>query len=61
MPNISKYELELTDIKSLERIKKLFDHHYLIMQILNADSDASIDGGAAVHYKVKIKFEENWI
>jgi len=56
-----EYELELTDKKSLKRIQDLFEHLYDICKIQNEDSFEGINGGASVHYEVKIKVKEEWI
>jgi len=56
-----KYELELTDKKSLKRIQDLFQHLYDICKIQNKDSFEGIEGGASVHYKISINVKEDWI
>ena len=59
--NKTEYNLELSDLESKERLKKLIDLHYEYIEILNYDSEDSLDGGARCHYKVKIEFEEIWV
>lgn len=59
--NITNHDLDLTDLESRERIKKLIDLYYEQKQILNQDSKESIEGGAVCYYKVKLEFEEIWI
>jgi len=56
-----KYELELTNKKSLKRIQDLFQHLYDICKIQNEDSFEGIEGGASVHYKINIDVKEDWV
>ena len=56
-----KYELELTDKKSLKRIQDLFQHLYDICKLQNEDSFEGIEGGVSLHYKINIDVKENWI
>ena len=55
-----KYILDLQDKKSLERIKDLFNNYYNIMNILNKDSEESVNGGAEMNYEIEIKIKEVW-
>ena len=56
-----EYELELTDKKSLKRIQDFFQSLYNVLRIQNEDSFEGINGGASVHYEVKIKVKEEWV
>jgi len=59
---MSRYELELNEnAATLDRIHLLFNHLYEILRIQNNDSNDSIEGGAAVHYKIDINIEEKWV
>ena len=55
-----KYSLTLADRKDLKRIQDLLTNYTSIMEILNKDSKNSPNGGAFVHYEVKIKLKEVW-
>lgn len=52
--------LDLTNLKSRERIKELINQYYKQMLLLNEDSEESLDGGGVCYYKVKIEFDEIW-
>lgn len=55
------YIFDLKDYNDLHRIQQFFKKQLEIMEILDADSRESIEGGASVYYKVKIILEEKWI
>ncbi len=55
-----EYKLDLTDRKSLNRIKSILDTHYEILTLLNEDSKESVKGGAIMNYDITIKLKEMW-
>lgn len=55
-----KYRLTLADKAGLRRICDLLKRHAEIMEILNADSKRSSEGGAAMHYEVAIELKSKW-
>ena len=57
---IMKYTLTLSDRRDLKRICEILTKHTEIMECLNEDSEKSIDGGAAMVYKVEITLKEDW-
>lgn len=57
-----KYELELNgEAKSANRIKQVIDNLQSTLIIQDEDSCNSVNGGAAVHYIIKIDVKEVWV
>lgn len=56
-----RYALLFFNRNDLKRICELLTKHAEIMKILNEDSRKSPEGGAQIHYEVRIELEEKWV
>lgn len=55
-----EYMLDLIEKNDFNRLKRIIDHHYEIMEEVNEDSITSPNGGAMMNYEITIKLKERW-